>query len=129
MTEIGMALSNPLRDQNPRSCWSLPGVKARIVRWTDSESGYGVLAGGGQQLLCLWISVKRDCLSVVPCLSEYLNKPEATRKNLEDGWFKTGDTAKRLKMEFQNTWRTSVDIIKSGGYKISVPLGRGEKYC
>jgi len=69
---------------------------------------------------------------------EYFNRPEATKKTFtEDGWFITGDTA--LFDEFgyyKICGRTSVDIIKSGGYKISaldierVILGNGKvKEC
>ncbi|GKZ33838.1 acyl-CoA synthetase member 3, mitochondrial [Aspergillus brasiliensis] len=52
---------------------------------------------------------------------EYWRKPEATQKEFtEDGWFKTGDVARR---DAQGAYfiqgRASVDLIKSGGYKIS----------
>merc|ERR1719219_3268057 len=51
---------------------------------------------------------------------EYLNKPEATRKEFtENGWFRTGDTCQISDGVFKILGRTSVDIIKSGGYKIS----------
>lgn len=52
--------------------------------------------------------------------TEYWNKPEATRESFtEDGWFKTGDTAVYKDGVYWIMGRTSVDIIKSGGYKIS----------
>lgn len=35
------------------------------------------------------------------------------------GWFRTGDTAAYKNGVFRIVGRTSVDIIKSGGYKIS----------
>ncbi|CAH1994149.1 unnamed protein product [Acanthoscelides obtectus] len=53
---------------------------------------------------------------------EYYNKPEATKKEFtEDGWFITGDACEysHEKRRFRILGRTSVDIIKSGGYKIS----------
>lgn len=56
--------------------------------------------------------------------SGYLNRPEATAEAwTEDGWFRTGDTATVDDGgRFRIVGRTSVDIIKSGGYKI----GAGE---
>lgn len=53
---------------------------------------------------------------------EYLNQPELTRNSYTpDGWFKTGDTAQYLveKRAFKIVGRTSVDVIKSGGFKLS----------
>jgi malonyl-CoA/methylmalonyl-CoA synthetase len=55
-------------------------------------------------------------------INRYWNKPEATQKEFtQDGWFKTGDVAIRTEKEkvFKILGRNSVDIIKSGGYKIS----------
>ncbi|XP_029577618.1 acyl-CoA synthetase family member 3, mitochondrial-like isoform X2 [Salmo trutta] len=52
--------------------------------------------------------------------TEYWNKPEATRESFtEDCWFKTGDTAVYKDGVSWIMGRTSVDIMKSGGYKIS----------
>ena len=55
---------------------------------------------------------------------EYLNKPEATAAAwTEDGWFMTGDVATRDTDGFHRiVGRESVDLIKSGGYRI----GAGE---
>ncbi|MFT5763057.1 MAG: malonyl-CoA/methylmalonyl-CoA synthetase, partial [Saprospiraceae bacterium] len=51
---------------------------------------------------------------------EYWNKPEATAETFTaDGWFKTGDIAIFEKGSYKILGRNSVDIIKSGGYKIS----------
>jgi fatty acid CoA ligase FadD36 len=54
----------------------------------------------------------------------YLNRPDATAEAwTEDGWFRTGDTATVDELgRFRIVGRTSVDIIKCGGYKI----GAGE---
>jgi fatty acid CoA ligase FadD36 len=56
--------------------------------------------------------------------SGYLNRPEATAEAwTADGWFRTGDTATvDADGRFRIVGRTSVDIIKCGGYKI----GAGE---
>jgi malonyl-CoA/methylmalonyl-CoA synthetase len=51
---------------------------------------------------------------------EYWNKPEATAAAFTpDGWFKTGDIAVVEDGYFRMLGRDSVDIIKSGGYKVS----------
>ncbi|MTE17309.1 acyl-CoA synthetase [Nocardia aurantiaca] len=54
----------------------------------------------------------------------YLNKPEVTAENFTaDGWFKTGDVAVIDAEGFHRiVGRESVDLIKSGGYRI----GAGE---
>jgi malonyl-CoA/methylmalonyl-CoA synthetase len=50
----------------------------------------------------------------------YLYDPEATKQaHDEHGWFKTGDIARRDGDFYTIVGRASVDIIKSGGYKIS----------
>ena len=52
--------------------------------------------------------------------SKYLHDPEATRSaHTGDGYFKSGDIARREGKYYFITGRASVDIIKSGGYKIS----------
>src|ERR1700761_7455456 len=52
--------------------------------------------------------------------SKYLFDEEATRNILdEDGYFKTGDIARREGDFYFIQGRASVDILKSGGYKIS----------
>ncbi len=51
---------------------------------------------------------------------EYWNKPEATKQAFtEDRWFKTGDIAVVEDGYYRILGRDSIDIIKSGGYKIS----------
>ncbi len=51
---------------------------------------------------------------------EYWNKPEATQKTFtDDGWFRTGDVAVVERGYYRILGRDSIDIIKSGGYKIS----------
>jgi malonyl-CoA/methylmalonyl-CoA synthetase len=54
---------------------------------------------------------------------EYLNHPDATAEAVRDGWFHTGDVAVRASDRYiRIVGRRSVDLIKSGGYKI----GAGE---
>jgi malonyl-CoA/methylmalonyl-CoA synthetase len=56
---------------------------------------------------------------------EYWRLPDATAKEFIDGWFKTGDVAVRSSVPgpehgmYRILGRSSVDIIKSGGEKIS----------
>jgi malonyl-CoA/methylmalonyl-CoA synthetase len=51
---------------------------------------------------------------------EYWKKPTATEATFtSDGWFKTGDIAIVEEGYYRIMGRSSVDIIKSGGYKIS----------
>ena len=53
-------------------------------------------------------------------LSKYVFDPEATKAALdENGYFKTGDIARREGDFYFILGRESVDIIKTGGYKIS----------
>ncbi|OAP58250.1 hypothetical protein AYL99_07340 [Fonsecaea erecta] len=52
--------------------------------------------------------------------SKYLHDPEATANAHDaDGYFKSGDVARREGKYYFIVGRASVDIIKSGGYKIS----------
>ena len=54
---------------------------------------------------------------------EYLNRPDATAEAFVDGWFRTGDVAVREANGYiRLIGRKSVDLIKSGGFKI----GAGE---
>jgi len=53
----------------------------------------------------------------------YLNRPDATREAMHDGWFRTGDLATRSSDGYVRiVGRRATDLIKSGGYKI----GAGE---
>ena len=50
---------------------------------------------------------------------EYWGKPEATRDAFRDGWFRTGDTAVVENGVYRILGRTNIDIIKTGGHKVS----------
>eukprot|EP00088_Acartia_fossae_P033941 TRINITY_DN3481_c0_g1_i3.p1 TRINITY_DN3481_c0_g1~~TRINITY_DN3481_c0_g1_i3.p1 ORF type:complete len:537 (-),score=68.13 TRINITY_DN3481_c0_g1_i3:162-1772(-) len=118
MTEIGMALSNPLKGtRTPGAVGSpLPGVQARIIRPGSDE----ILAEATHQSLSILNSEEGELQIRGPnVFKEYLNKPEATLKEFDGDWFKTGDTSMVENGVFRILGRTSVDIIKSGGYKIS----------
>ncbi|EAU34105.1 conserved hypothetical protein [Aspergillus terreus NIH2624] len=112
MTEIGMGISCGL-DVEKRIDgsvgWPLPGVQVRL---TDKETGAVVEAVDEDGM----IEVKGDNVFL-----EYWRRPEATAKEFTaDGWFKTGDVARRdAAGAYFIQGRASVDLIKSGGYKIS----------
>jgi malonyl-CoA/methylmalonyl-CoA synthetase len=107
MTEIGMGLSNPLHGQRvPGSVGvPLPGVEARLV----DEAGNPVEPGTQGE-----IEIRGETVFM-----EYWRRPEDTRKAFRDGWFLTGDVAVQENGVFRILGRTSVDIIKTGGYKVS----------
>ena len=50
---------------------------------------------------------------------EYWQRPEATAAAFVDGWFRTGDVAVVEPEGYRLLGRSSVDIIKSGGEKVS----------
>jgi malonyl-CoA/methylmalonyl-CoA synthetase len=60
---------------------------------------------------------------ITPCgpslFTEYWNRPEETRAAFRDGWFRTGDIAILEDGVYRILGRESVDIIKTGGYKVS----------
>jgi len=107
MTEIGMALSNPLRGERvPGSVGRpLPGVEVRLV----GESGQPVAPGTPGEIEVRGPSV----------FAEYWGNPDATREAFRDGWFRTGDTAVLENGVYRILGRTNIDIIKTGGHKVS----------
>ncbi|MDZ8087156.1 MAG: acyl-CoA synthetase [Nostoc sp. DedQUE12b] len=107
MTEIGMALSNPLHGERLSGYVGkpLPQVEVRLV----NENGELVPGGTPGE-----IQVKGPGVFL-----EYWQNPEATAKAFQDGWFRTGDTAVVENGNYRILGRMSVDIIKTGGYKVS----------
>ncbi len=108
MTEIGMALSNAYRtERRPGHVGlPLPGVQIRLVD-TDGKDVKETGEPGE-------IQIKGPNV-----FKEYWRKPKATEEAYIDGWFKSGDVAIFNNGMFKILGRDSVDIIKSGGYKIS----------
>ncbi len=108
MTEIGMGLSNSYRgERRPGHVGlPLPGVEMRLVDGEnkavkENEAGEFQIKGAS-------------------VFKEYWQKPKATKKAFtEDGWFITGDIGILNNGCYKILGRDSVDIIKSGGYKIS----------
>ncbi|XP_035422205.1 malonate--CoA ligase ACSF3, mitochondrial isoform X2 [Cygnus atratus] len=128
MTEIGMALSNPLHGVRvPGSVGTpLPGVEVCIATETLRSGGrsYTVHAQGdedGTQVTPGFEGQEGELLVRGPSVfREYWNRPQETKGAFTpDGWFKTGDTAAYQDGVYWIKGRTSVDIIKNGGFKIS----------
>jgi malonyl-CoA/methylmalonyl-CoA synthetase len=109
MTEIGVGTTNPLDPEGRRPGsvgLPLPTVETRIV----DEAGALLAEGPGE------LHVRGPSL-----FAGYWQRPDATAAAFaEGGWFKTGDVAVRSpEGHVRLLGRTSVDILKSGGYKLS----------
>ncbi len=109
MSETLFTLSNRLEERRRPGVVGrpVPGVEARIVDEdgrvvAPTEVGELEVRGGGM-------------------MTEYWGKPEETSASFAaGGWFKTGDVVRQDdRGDFQIVGRKSVDIIKSGGFKIS----------
>jgi malonyl-CoA/methylmalonyl-CoA synthetase len=83
----------------------LPGVDIRIV----DEQGVPVEPGVAGA-----IEVRGPGV-----FTEYWQRPEATRQAFREGWFRTGDEAIVEREAYRLLGRSSVDIIKTGGFKVS----------
>jgi malonyl-CoA/methylmalonyl-CoA synthetase len=108
MTEIGMGLSNPYRGERvPGSVGTaLPGVEVRLV--DENEKPVAPGEPGETQVRGPTVFL------------EYWERPDDTRSAFtDDGWFRTGDTAVIEEGRYRILGRSSVDIIKSGGEKVS----------
>jgi malonyl-CoA/methylmalonyl-CoA synthetase len=107
MTEIGMALSNPLHgERRPGTVGrALPGVDVRLVDDAGDPSAPGAVGE---------IEVRGPQVFL-----EYWRQPDATREAFRDGWFRTGDLSRIEDGYYRILGRTSVDIIKTGGFKVS----------
>src|ERR1043166_7280222 len=107
MTELGMALSNPLHgERRPGYVGApLPGVLVGLV----DETGAPVADGSPGEIEVRGPSV----------FLEYWRRPEATRAAFRNGWFRTGDTGVLEGGTYRILGRSNVDIIKTGGFKVS----------
>ena len=108
MTEIGMALSNPYEGDRRAGYVGqpLPGVDVCLI----DEAGNVVKEEGvsGE------IRIQGQTVFL-----EYWDNPEATAKSFVEGWFCTGDIGVLEAGYYRIMGRSSIDIIKSGGYKLS----------
>lgn len=138
MTEVGMALSCGLAydDRVDGSVgWPLPSVQARLV---DSETNE-VIKEGEEYTSDGRLREGEIQLRGPTIFKEYFHNPKATAEEFVEAddeggrWFKTGDVAARHAVQgagqSDQTWargpmyfirgRKSVDIIKTGGEKVS----------
>lgn len=107
-TEVGLVLSNPLDGERvPGSVGApLPGVEVRVV----DDAGREVPDGVEGEIQVRGPTVFR----------EYWGRPAETAALFTpDGWTHTGDVAVRAGMRHRILGRASIDIMKSGGYKVS----------
>ncbi len=107
MTEIGMALSNPLHGKRRAGHVGrpLPGVTVRLV----DETGAPAASGNSGEIQVAGPSV----------FKEYWQRPAETKAAFKGRWFKTGDEAVIEENSYRILGRQSTDIIKTGGYKVS----------
>lgn len=108
MTEIGVGATNPVDGpRKPGTCGRpLPGMELRIV----NEQGLDSPPGEPGEI---WVRGPGVFLG-------YDQNERATQEAFQDGWFRSGDTAVWDEDGYcKILGRTSVDILKSGGYKIS----------
>jgi malonyl-CoA/methylmalonyl-CoA synthetase len=108
MTEIGMGLSNPYRGKRMAGHVGLPlpGVQVRLV----DDVGHIIPNDQPGEIQVKGANV----------FKEYWQREKATKEAFtDDGWFKTGDVAVLDEGSFKILGRSSMDIIKSGGYKLS----------
>lgn len=109
MTEIGVGASNPIDPVGRR-----PGSVGKPLRTVEmrlvDEAGNDLQHGSGE----LWIRGPS-------VFKGYLGREQATREAFAEGnWFRTGDVAEISADGYVRLLgRTSVDILKSGGYKLS----------
>ncbi len=107
MSETLFTLSNPYEDRRPGTVGlPIPGCEIRIVDDSGIEAGPGepgeILARSNGMMTRYW------------------RRPEETAASFRDGWFLTGDVARRDRDGYVTiAGRKSVDFIKSGGFKIS----------
>lgn len=109
MTEFVMAISNPLKGIRKGGTVGkpFPGVEVKII--AEDESG-NETPGAGEL-----------CVRSPSLFREYWKLPQVTKESFIDGgYFKTGD-AVRVDEDgyYVILGRTSADIMKVGGYKLS----------
>jgi len=114
MTEIGMALSNPYAPMSAREpgCVgsALPGVEVKLAP-AESDSDIQDFPD---------VQTGEICVRGPTLFKLYFGREQATAESFdEEGYFRTGDTGALSNGVYRILGRTSVDIIKSGGYKLS----------
>jgi malonyl-CoA/methylmalonyl-CoA synthetase len=108
MTEIGMAISNPYVGERRAGAVGVPLPGVEVSLFDDEDKLIEIEDSPGE------IRIKGDNVFL-----EYWDSPQATHDSYKDGWFCTGDVAVLESGYYRIMGRSSVDIIKSGGYKLS----------
>ena len=132
MTETGMILSNPLDGERvPGSVGRpLPGVEVRFAGggepFAESTDSQATAVGGSRADPTADsqadLHARRGEIEVrgPGLFREYWGREEATREAFTaDGWFRTGDVGVLEHGRYRLLGRASVDILKTGGYKVS----------
>lgn len=108
MTETLISLSNPLDGERRAGAVGLP-VPGYAIRIVD-EQGEDLPTGAAGELWVRGPGMMRG----------YWGQPGPTAAAFSDGWFRTGDMASQDDDGYVRiVGRLSVDIIKSGGFKIA----------
>ena len=84
----------------------LPGLSVRLI---DPATGFDVSPGSEGELICRGPNMMQG----------YLNKPEATSKALQNGWYHTGDLAKIDRNGFITITGRLKELIIRGGQNIA----------
>ncbi|MCJ8270773.1 MAG: AMP-binding protein, partial [Psychrosphaera sp.] len=108
MTEIGMGLSNPYNGERRAGHVGQPLPGVEVALFDEDHKLIAETNVPGE------IRIKGDNVFL-----EYWNNEKATRESFKDGWFCTGDVAVIEDGYYRIMGRSSIDIIKSGGYKLS----------
>jgi len=110
MTELGVVLSNPLAPPGRlpgHVGHPLPGVDIRVVDESGAEAETGELQVSGP---CVFAGYHRRAEATAAAFAGQVGRR----------WFRTGDTVVRGDGgSVRILGRTSVDVLKSGGYKLS----------
>ena len=105
LTEAGMVLSQALDGSSAADTVGKPlhGVSVRLIDEHGNESEeQGEMEIRSPQLF-----------------KGYFGKEDLNQKAFRHGWFRTGDMALKVGDEYRLLGRRSIDIITSGGYRIS----------
>jgi long-chain acyl-CoA synthetase len=112
MTEVGgvTSLSHEEQFTHPASVGRpTPGVEIKIVDEADNE----VAPGEGGELL-----VRTGAPGRYATMRAYFGLPEETAQAIEDGWFRTGDMARRDADGYLYIVDRKKDMVLSGGFNV-----------
>ena len=108
MSEIGMAISNPYLGQRKAGMIGFPfeGIEIKLV----SENG---------QMITKQKEIGEIYVKGPNLFKTYWNNDKAFHNSFDQSWFKTGDVAYIEDNYYKIVGRKSIDIIKTGGFKVS----------